>query len=317
MASVLFGLLAVQSIVTGVAAFPRCRPVSVSSSETTTAVLPTVTVSTSTDEPPASSTIFNPTTTAPSCAPTTTYFPDICWASIPSQCTILTNAAAPAPLVTLQATACSGAYRYNGVIATGVAGCFAGLGGSQFTATSAYSCLLSADVYCHSSTLPCGPSATPTPVPFNGGFESGDLTGWAEEQNIDNNGNVLISVTSELSHGGEKSFKAEFQDLNGASIRWTQDVKLVPSAQYELSYWWYSANTVASTGTSLALTSPGVSIFMNEQTFAGAPANQWNRASQTFVAGASFANVAFSFGANAGLGTNTVYVDDIALDIVA
>jgi hypothetical protein len=210
-----------------------------------------------------------------------------------------------------------GAYRSGAILATAVAGCFGGLGGSQFNPTSAYSCLSAADVYCHSSTLPCDPSATPTPVPFNGGFESGDLAGWTEDQVLPSDGNVVFSVTSELSHGGGKSFKAEYQNLNGAAVRWTQDVKLVPGAQYELSYWWYSANTDAWTGTTLALTSPGVSIFLNEQTYAGAPANQWIRASQTFVAGASFANVAFGFGANAGPTTNTVYVDDIALEIVA
>ena len=383
MASALFGLLAVQSLFSGVAARPPCHAVSVLSSTTVSATVSSsssvelsssteselpltvsttassesdspsstespltvsttvssesdvpsstespstvsTTLSTESDTPSstepslASSTVFSATTTAPYCDPTPTYLPEYCWVSVPSVCSTL-NRTPTLPLVfaTPTASACRAAFSANGALATAVAGCFESIGRPQFNPTSAYSCVSAASVYCQSTTASCDPLATPTPTPINGGFESGDLSPWIVGQFITSpSTNIDASVTSEQSHSGGKSLKVAFQNLDGASVRWQQAVKLVPGASYELSYWFFSANTQAYSGVDIGLSMPGKSIYINTNTDTGPLANQWNRISTHFVAATSFGTISVGFSANKGPAGNTVYFDDIALNLV-
>ncbi len=364
MASVLFGLLAVQSLFSGVVARPRCHALSVlssttvsdvvssssvdlsSSTETESSLTVSTTVSSedipsstespltvtttvssesdipsSTDSSQASSTVFSTTTTAPYCDPTPTYLPENCWASIPTACNSLNRTPTLAyPNAGATASACRSALSANGALATAVAGCFQSIGFPQFIATSAYSCVSAAPIYCHSTTASCDPFATPTPLPVNGGFESGDMSPWVEI--VATTGvpasNVDFSVTAEQSHSGGKSLKVNFQNLDGALLRWQQQVKLVPGATYEFSYWAYSLNTVSRTGTGGGVTMPGSSPSVTSYTFQWSAANQWTRASTQFVATASFGTLWFQFSANYATtgGGNVVYIDDVALKLV-
>lgn len=216
----------------------------------------------------------------------------------------------------MSASDCQNAFSANGALATAVAGCFESLGRPQFNPTSAYSCVSTASIYCQLTTASCDPYATPAATPINGGFESGDLSPWVQKQGYSSPDSFEASVTSERSHSGGRSLKFSFTNVNAASVRWEQDVKLVPGAKYELSYWWYSVNSQASCATIVGMTLPGTSVTLNIPTV-NQPTNQWLPGSTTFVAPTSFGKVYIQMGGNKGSAANTMYVDDVELKLVS
>lgn len=107
-----------------------------------------------------------------------------------------------------------------------------------------------------------------------------------------------------------------FTNVDDTSVRWEQDVKLVPGATHELSYWWYSANSQAYTTTNLGMTLPGTSFNLNAVALDG-PTDQWMHGSTAFAAPASFGTVYFELSGNIGLAANTIYIDDVDLKPVS
>lgn len=286
-------------------------------SDTTTADTTTSTTaaSTATSTIPASTTAPPTTTTStPYCDPTPTWAPENCWVDMPTACASLNRTPTlPGPLVSMTASACSSAFSVNGALATAVAGCFANIGRQQFAPLSAYSCVSAADVYCTSTTASCDPSATPTPVVGNGDFEAGAVGPWVQSI-FSTAGNYVGSVSNEKPHSGRNSFKLEFNNQDGGQLKLTQNIKIFPGKNYEMSYWWYSGSSTTAYTTQLLAQFPGRSIYLNIPFRADSRAlNTWYRESLTFTPPASFATLTLSFSANKAESKVVMYFDDVAI----
>ncbi|KAK3995918.1 hypothetical protein QBC44DRAFT_3915 [Cladorrhinum sp. PSN332] len=298
--------------------------------ESTTASEPSMTVEPSTTSlsitrPPEEETTFNLppeettftptptptlTTSTTACSLTTSYSPSLCWPSIPTACASLSRSPAiPFPAVTAAATNCRNFFNVGTVIPE-IASCFADATRPAFVATSAYSCVANADVYCKPTAVcATGSGPQPTSVLENGGFEDG--VAW-DLQTASGNSAIEVSIATDLTRTGNYALKAAFDNTNGASRLYRKTVFWEYGATYEASWWWWSENSAASTTSRMQITGAGM-VFLHDAPTFGGPAGQWVRTSQTFTTVASFGNVLFSMYGNKQGGENTFYVDDIEI----
>jgi hypothetical protein len=129
-------------------------------------------------------------------------------------------------------------------------------------------------------------------------------------------GNVVGEVSSERPHSGSKSFKITFRNQDGGTVTWRQQVKIeFPGQEYELSFWYFSANSGASNRIQGGIQGGGSYTSVNNQLI-NAPAGQWMRASVRFTPVVSIAHVELLFGCGVGTRGNVVYVDDVGLERV-
>jgi PKD repeat protein len=76
--------------------------------------------------------------------------------------------------------------------------------------------------------IPAGGGAPPTGLLVNGGFETGDLTGWTQV------GNTLANVTTAFAHSG--SYSVQFGGVVTPALL-EQNIATTPGATYLLSFW--------------------------------------------------------------------------------
>lgn len=266
-----------------------------------------------------------PTVPPTECEITTTLLPtpNPCWASMPTFCTSLNNDALPYPAYTIVASRCSTVMvDAQFTLPAALSSCFQGYSRPNWTPTSAYSCVATADVYCRATTVCKEDAATPTATAYyqnalvaNGGlpgFEDGKL--W-ETPFGSNSGETVIQVgVSDLvSHEGQYALKVDFLNVSGGSRGWVKYITLDPGAEYVASWWWWSDNAQANTVSRMQFTGGGGVSFLKDASTMGMPARQWVKAEQRFTAAASFARVFFSVYGNSGNARNTFYVDDISI----
>lgn len=152
----------------------------------------------------------------------------------------------------------------------------------------------------------------------NGGFESGAMSSWVPVQ-MDTGpaGNAEVSVTNEKAHSGDYSLRLNYNNLAGAYARWVQDVKLVPGATYQVSFWWYSANNQATTSLIVGIEIGGVSTYVTRNTNGSGVSKEWvHQTVNVVVASVSVGQVFIYLGGSKGPGSNTIYVDDVELKML-
>lgn len=273
-------------------------------STTTIEVTPTALPETSTTSTPCEiTTVFLPT-------------PTDCWVGIPTACASLnSNPTLPYGVASPLAAQCKNAFLAGTTVAPSIAPCFTAMGTpAQFTATSVYSCVASASVYCQPATV-CKPSApVATNVLGEGGFEDAQL--WPQANvgsQMGNDAVIASSVSAERARTGSYALKTVFSNTSGGSRAWAKTVRLNAGATYELSWWFWSENARASTVTRMQFVNPGSSAVVFDTSTYGQPTGQWVRTSKVVTTASSFATVYFSVYGNWGAAANVVYVDDISI----
>lgn len=167
------------------------------------------------------------------------------------------------------------------------------------------------------------PETTPTPpapeftnVLANGGFEDGKLWQPYSSGGMDNV--ISSSLSTERAHSGSTALKTVFSNIGNGARQFTQAVELTAGATYEASWWIWSENAQALTGSRMIVTGGGTSFSLDVPT-SGQPAGRWVRVSNTFTAASPAASVYFALigNMNRAAAANVFYVDDISIVRVA
>ncbi|KAG7284517.1 hypothetical protein NEMBOFW57_010892 [Staphylotrichum longicolle] len=250
--------------------------------------------------------------------------PHPCWIALPAACESLNNAALPYPVYTPVASKCSVAmYGADLVLPTALSSCFQNYNRPSWTPTAAYSCVATADVYCHSTTVCKDAVATPTaPAQFYrnalvadgevAGFEDGKL--WDRPSGTNSDESVIrVGVAAGVAHEGRYALKVDFSNTNGGSRGWIKYITLDPGVEYVASWWWWSENAQGSTTSRMQFTGGGGVGFLKDAPTKGGPTRQWVKVEQRFTTAASFGRVYFTVYGNRQDAANTFYVDDISI----
>jgi hypothetical protein len=220
--------------------------------------------------------------------------------------------------VTPVASQCRNAFVAGTVTPSAIASCFTNVNSPQFNGASAYSCVGNAPLYCQFNTVcvgstPTGSQPAPTNAISDGGFESGNLNAWTASSTVGADSVIAVSVSGDQPHTGTYSLKTVFSNTDGGSRTWFQDLQVEPGAAYEVSWWWYSTNSAASTVSRVQISGfGGVSILKDASTLNG-PTNTWVQATQNFTTGGTAGRIYLSVFGNEGNAANTFYVDDLTL----
>ena len=260
------------------------------------------------------------TTSAAYCDPTSTFHPERCFVTLPTACIDL-RLDFPTPWGAQEASFCQGAIQEMATLMPEATPCFSDQYAATFHPETAYSCLTSA-IVCTSTTASCDPAvatASPTPLVANAGFETGDMTPYVMRPGYSASpANVAIAVTDEKAHSGSHSLKIVYKALDQYTVEYAQrGIKLVPGADYQLSWWWWSTTNVAETGMIFRLDYVDYqysAVRVNTWIPAGQPVGTWVQSSFTYTAQASFSMLTLAFTATKGTGVqNVLYMDDIEL----
>lgn len=194
------------------------------------------------------------------------------------------------------------------------------------TASSVYSCLGTASIFCTfesaciTKTYTVGQVPSPTPtlginLVQNSGFESDDLAPW---KSSNSQPNIAVSISNARSRSGLAAFLARYLNVNGSGASVTQVVKgLEPGGRYEARMWYMHTNAAATTYISLSA-EPG-RFAVPELSLNGSPANQWTEMVLSFTPVSSWVELRFyprglvagAYGTDGG--KDDIYVDDITL----
>jgi len=221
----------------------------------------------------------------------------------------------PLQILRQYAAACRDAFRIGETVVDEIASCFDDILSPLFDGELTWDCIASADVYCPKTRLPpCSALATSTPQNAleDGGFESGRL--WALSAASGHDAILNVSVADDRAHGGQYSLKAVFSNDNGGSRTYAQRVRLVPGAQHEIPWWFYSSNPAAATSSQIEFVGGGLS-FLVEAPTQGIKPGRWIKVSRLFVAPASFGTVYFTVSGSRAKTADpqVLYVDDISI----
>lgn len=218
------------------------------------------------------------------------------------------------------ASYCTEALKEMGTVMPEVASCFSDQYAATFNPPTAYACLTK-NAVCTSTTAPCEPTATATPIVANGGFENGAFSPYALRPGytVPNPSTAVIAVTDEKAHSGRYSLKVDYKGPDQVGTEWSQSgIKLEPGADYELTWWWWSTNNVGQTGMIFRLDyvdTQTSAVRVNTWTPENQPVGEWVQSRFAFRAQASFSMLTFALQCSTfrGSGPNAVYIDDIEL----
>lgn len=240
---------------------------------------------------------------------------------MPQRCSSLSNIDAFVPAArTAYINSCHTSLRgYDGIPVTQAAPCFAGYGANldSFDATSAFSCISSASIYCQ-STSSCAPAATASAAPIvipeftNNGFEHGSLENWKVAPAATPE-NLISSISSDVAHSGQYSLKIQFNNLASENIAISHRVRFEPGARYKYSFWYYSAITNQSPGTlGLKAEYPGSGLMLVIGT-SNVAVGRWIQQTFTITPTASFGSVVITYAGTKGTVGNVFYIDDVSV----
>ncbi len=282
------------------------------------------------------STITTPAqlTTVTSCdSPTIVPGQTSCYGKIPDYCASLTNTDFDYDLSYLL---CSIAMPYP--MPTQVASCFPDSGINDFAGgVSVYSCVETGGLTCISSsecatatytvgqepaTTPPAPASTPAPsnaVVANGGFETGDKSGWNFYDNfLPFNPDEISTLRA---HNGSKyAMRAVNLNEAGHNSVLAQDVTVVPGGNYTLSIWLSHDNAAGTAGCGLGynvMPTDGDGYVEGAVSFNWYPAGTWSQVSLDFQAIATWTTVTITYYCNnvgalkSVAGQDVLYLNDI------
>ncbi|KAL2130741.1 hypothetical protein VTI74DRAFT_6005 [Chaetomium olivicolor] len=159
---------------------------------------------------------------------------------------------------------------------------------------------------------------SPTGLFQNGGFESGDTTGWAFTNRL--SPFTPEGVSSARARSGKYAFRAVFLNENGHYTIMTQTAPVEPGANYTISMW-VSHDNPASDCT-VTLTVRPLDMYNSGMPTVGlknVPAGVWQELSFTYQSLGTFLIISAHYNCNAkspvgsDAGKNTIYMDDFVL----
>jgi hypothetical protein len=125
-------------------------------------------------------------------------------------------------------------------------------------------------------------------------------------------GNLVGSIDTTQSHSGQYSLKLQTTGLAVETIGWEHRVRFEPGGRYEFSFWYYHLAQVRGT-LSLRTQYPGTSIPLVIQ-MSTTQTGQWIQQKYSLTPSASFGTVAVTYQTtNAGVGADTIWIDDITV----